>query len=226
MDDLMMSTPNLSESMEMYLKAVVELSAFETPTVGRLAGRLGITQVSANEMVRRLTDQGLMTHIPYKGVGLTGRGQEIGGNVLRRQRLWEVFLHDHLRIEWARLYELTCDLEHATTPEVSEALAVYLNFPKRCPHGNPIPDLAGNIETLIGVPLSLLEVGISAEVVAVRESRTDVLEHLSKNGLVPGQQLTLLETLPLEGPLVLQIGMQRIPLGVQMAELILVRRIE
>jgi Fe2+ transport system protein FeoA len=72
----------------------------------------------------------------------------------------------------------------------------------------------------------MLEVGVSAEVVAVRESRTDVLEHLSKNGLVPGQQLTLLETSPLEGPLVLQIGVQRIPLGVQMAELILVRRIE
>ena len=202
----MMHTPNLSESTEMYLKALIELSARETATVSRLAGRLGVTQVSANEMVRRLSELGLMTHTPYRGVNLTDKGLEIGSNVMRRQRLWECFLYDHLKIEWARLYELTCNLEHATAPEVTEALAGFLGGPSHCPHGNPIPNPDGKFEPLNGTPLSALMVGSSARILAIRETSTEVLEHLSRHDILPGRQITLLEAAPLEGPLTLQVG--------------------
>ncbi len=222
---MMMHSPNLSESTEMYLKALVELSAVESPTVSRLAGRLGVTQVSANEMVRRLSGQGLMTHTPYKGVNLTRKGLQIGSNVMRRQRLWECFLYDHLRIEWARLYELTCDLEHATAPEVTEALAEYLNHPRHCPHGNPIPDSGGKFEPLIGIPLSQLELGGSADILAVQESRTEVLEHLSLHSLLPGQHVTMMEAAPLQGPITLRMGVLDIALGLQLADLILVKQV-
>ncbi len=127
----------MSESTEMYLKAMVELSHGDKVAVGRLAERLGVTNVSANEMVHRLTDQGLVAHIPYKGVALTEIGQTAACSVLRRQRLWECFLYEHLKIEWAKLYELACALEHATAPEVTEALAVYLGDPKFCPRVIP-----------------------------------------------------------------------------------------
>ena len=82
----------LSESTEMYLKAMVELSDREMVAIGRLAERLSVTAVSANEMVRRLSEQGLVKHTPYKGVALTKKGREAACNVLRRQRLWECFL--------------------------------------------------------------------------------------------------------------------------------------
>ena len=79
----------MTESTEMYLKAMAELGAGDVVAVGRLAGRLRVTNVSANEMVRRLTDQGLVSHLPYKCVVLTESGREAACNVLRRQRLWE-----------------------------------------------------------------------------------------------------------------------------------------
>src|SRR5262245_36624515 len=109
----------MSESTEMYLKAMVELGQGDKEAVGRLADRLGVTNVSANEMVHRLTDHGLVSHTPYKGVELTETGQAAARSVLRRQRLWECLLYYHLKIEWAKLYELACTLEHATAPEVT-----------------------------------------------------------------------------------------------------------
>ena len=100
----------MTESTEMYLKAMAELGVGEVVAVGRLAGRLGVTNVSANEMVHRLTDSGLLSHTPYKGVSLTEDGRTAACSVLRRQRLWECFLYEHLKIEWAKLYELACSL--------------------------------------------------------------------------------------------------------------------
>src|SRR5512141_139447 len=98
----------MTESTEMYLKAMAELGAEDIVAVGRLAGRLGVTNVSANEMVHRLTESGLVSHTPYKGVSLTQSGRSVACSVLRRQRLWECFLYQHLHIEWAKLYELAC----------------------------------------------------------------------------------------------------------------------
>ncbi len=81
----------LSESMEMYLKAMLEMSDREPATVDRLAERLGVTPVSANEMVRRLGEHGLAKHTPYKGVALTEKGREVACNVMRRQRFGRSF---------------------------------------------------------------------------------------------------------------------------------------
>src|SRR5512134_1974215 len=138
-----MSFPQLSASTEMYLKAMAEMGNREAVAIGRLAERLSVTPVSANEMVKRLGEQGLTTHTPYKGVTLTKKGREVASNVIRRQRLWEVFLYEHLNIEWSKVYELACSLEHATAPEVTEALAEFLEHPQTCPRGNPIPDVKG-----------------------------------------------------------------------------------
>src|SRR5512141_44233 len=147
----------ITESTEMYLKAMAELG--NIVAVGRLAGRLGVTNVSANEMVHRLTESGLVSHTPYKGVVLTKKGQTAACSVLRRQRLWECFLYEHLHIEWAKLYELACALEHATAPEVTEALSVFLGDPKFCPRGNPIPTADGEFKPLNGVPLRDVQAG-------------------------------------------------------------------
>src|SRR5690606_25434297 len=131
----LMSVQQLSESTEMYLKAMSELGDRDV-AIARVAERLNVTNVSANEMMRRLGEQGLVTHTPYKGVTLTKQGREVAANVIRRQRLWEVVLYEHLNIEWAKVYELACSLEHATAPEVTEALAEFLEHPETCPRGN------------------------------------------------------------------------------------------
>lgn len=212
----------MSESTEMYLKAMVELGQGDKVAVGRLASRLGVTNVSANEMVHRLTDQGLVSHIPYKGVELTQAGQTAACSVLRRQRLWECFLYDHLKIEWARIYELACSLEHATAPEVTEALSVFLGDPKFCPRGNPIPSADGCFTPLNGIPLQEAPIGARVRVLAVNATETDLLRYLQGRGILPGQKMSILEAAPMEGPLTLQVDGQEVALGLRLAEFVIV----
>ena len=218
-----MSLPQLSESTEMYLKAMAEMSGPASVAIGRLAERLNVTPVSANEMVKKLGEHGLVSHTPYKGVSLTKKGRDAACNVLRRQRLWEVFLYEHLKIEWAKIYELACSLEHATAPEVTEALAGFLGDPKTCPRGNPIPDESGAFTPLNGVPLSEVEVGTSVKVLAVNATITDVLKYLQERNILPGHGLEVLEAAPLKGPLTLRVdGRKEIALGLSMAEFVIV----
>lgn len=218
-----MSLPQLSESTEMYLKAMVELGLSNVVSIGRLAERLNVTPVSANEMVRRLGDQGLLTHTPYKGVSLTDKGREAACDVVRRQRLWEVFLYEHLHIEWAKLYELACSLEHATAPEVTEALADFLGDPKFCPRGNPIPAADGSFQPLDGHPLGTASVGETVEVLAINATTTDVLKYLQERGILPGQTIRVLEAAPLRGSLTLKVGEREVALGLSLAEFVIVK---
>jgi DtxR family transcriptional regulator, Mn-dependent transcriptional regulator len=212
----------MSESTEMYLKAMVELGQGDRVAVGRLADRLGVTNVSANEMVHRLTDQGLVSHMPYKGVALTNSGQAAACSVLRRQRLWECFLYEYLKIEWAKLYELACSLEHATAPEVTEALAVFLGDPKFCPRGNPIPSAEGEFTPLSGVLLRDAPVGSIVRVIAVNATDTDINRYLQDRAILPGQTLTIVEACPMDGPLMLQLNGQNVALGLRLAEFVIV----
>jgi DtxR family Mn-dependent transcriptional regulator len=217
-----MSFPYLSESTEMYLKAMAELGDGEIVPIGQLAERLEVTPVSANEMVKRLGDQGLVSRTPYRGVNLTRKGQMAASSVVRRQRLWECFLHHHLKIEWARLYELACSLEHATAPEVTEALAIFLGDPGTCPHGNPIPAVDGSFTRVRGIPLSEVRVGSTVRVLAVRATGTDVLKHLQERDILPGCEMTLLEIAPMDGPLMLDIKGSRVALGLLLAKFVIV----
>ena len=218
-----MSVTQLSESTEMYLKAMVELSNHEKVAVGRLAERLNVTPVSANEMVRRLSEQGLMTHMPYKGVTLTAKGRKVASNVVRRQRLWEVFLYEHLKIEWPQIYELACSLEHATAPEVTEALAVFLGNPKTCPRGNPIPAADGAFATLDGVALSTMQAGSTVSILAINATATDVLKYLYDRKILPGRKVTIMEAAPLQGPLTLRVEGKEVVLGLSLAEFVIVK---
>jgi len=218
-----MSVQQLSESTEMYLKAMAELSDRDVVAIGRLADRLSVTPVSANEMVRRLGEQGLVTHTPYKGVALTKKGREVACNVVRRQRLWECFLYDHLKIEWAKLYELACSLEHATAPEVTEALAVFLGDPKTCPRGNPIPAVDGSFAPLDGVTLNSVPVGDTVRVLAVNATATDVLKYLQERNILPGHEIKIVEAAPLQGPLTLRVDGKEVVLGLSLAELVIVK---
>lgn len=212
----------LTESTEMYLKAMAELGANEVVAVGRLAGRLGVTNVSANEMVHRLTENGLVSHTPYKGVTLTETGRAAACDVLRRQRLWECFLYEHLKIEWAKLYELACALEHATAPEVTEALAVFLGDPKFCPRGNPIPSADGSLTPLGGMLLREVPVGATARVLAINATETDALRYLQARSIMPGCDLTVIETAPMDGPITLHVDGKEVALGLLLSEFVIV----
>jgi DtxR family transcriptional regulator, Mn-dependent transcriptional regulator len=210
-----------SESHEMYLKSLAELGAgLEPVPIARVAERLGVTQVSANEMMKRLVEWELVAHLPYKGITLTEAGRKVAHDVIRRQRLWECFLVDHLGLPWGTAYELACSLEHATAPEVAEALASYLGHPARCPHGHPIPSSDGRLAPLSGISLTDLETDCPARITAVFPESAQSLTYLAERRLLPQQVVTIRERAPLDGPLALVVAGSEVALGLGLAALI------
>jgi DtxR family Mn-dependent transcriptional regulator len=133
-----------SISVEDYLLAIYRLQANEAPVkTMALAEHLGVTAPSISGMLRKLQRVGLVSHEPYYGVVLTPRGQEEAVRLLRRHRLWEVFLIDVLDLAHDQSHVEAHRLEHATSDEVAERLAAFLGHPETDPHGQPIPALQG-----------------------------------------------------------------------------------
>ena len=219
-----MTTPAMtSESIEMYLKSVCELEIGQSPVaISQLAQRLGVSSPSTIEMVKRLAEQELVTHTPYKGVELTERGRKRAHNILRRHRLWERFLTDKLGLAWESVHDYACRLEHATAHEVTEALAEFLGHPATCPHGNPIPDAEGNIVQKATIPLCELEVGQTACLINIAYEETILLDYLARRGLFPETILTVEEIAPYQGPLMIGIQDRTEALGREIASRIFV----
>lgn len=219
-----MSTPHISsESIEMYLKSISELEVSESPvSISRLAQRLGVSSPSAIEMVKRMAEQDLVTHTPYKGAELTGKGRRRAYAILRRHRLWERFLADKLGLPWESVHDFACRLEHATASEVTNALAEFLEHPATCPHGNPIPDADGNIIEQPVIPLSEMEIGQTARLVNIAYEETILLDYLAKRGFFPGTLMTLEDIAPFQGPFTMRIGERIEALGREIASRIFV----
>lgn len=215
---------SFNESVEMYLKTVCELAAGgDVPVpISALAKRLSISTVSATEMVHRLCEQGLLKHTPYKGVTLTADGKQRALRVIRRHRLWECFLADHLDIAWQAVHDNACQLEHATANEVTEALAAFLNEPTTCPHGNPIPTTDGRVSLPDDRPLSELTPGDRGAITRIHPESRLLLDYLAARELVPGQSIVFDEVAPLNGPLMVTVGEDVHALGREVAARIFV----
>jgi DtxR family Mn-dependent transcriptional regulator len=130
----------------MYLITVAVAEEDGRPAPWPLAGlaeALGISPISANQMVRRLADRGLVEYHPYRGVSLTPRGRRAARRVLRGRRLWATFLVEHLGFTPGEADALACSLEHVTPPAAADRLARYLGDPAVEPLGRVIPPAAG-----------------------------------------------------------------------------------
>lgn len=222
-----MKHDSFNESAEMYLKTVSELAVGGDPVpISALAGRLGVSPVSATEMIHRLEDHGLVYHRPYKGIVLTPNGAKQAFEVIRSHRLWERFLADTLGLPWHEVHAFACRLEHATDNSVTDALDTFLGYPATCPHGNPIPDLNGSVREAAAVPLTGLRPGESAEIVRIHPESNALLAYLSEMGLITGRSITLRDVVPFGGPLVLQVEDDLRYLGQEAAAKIFIRSIE
>lgn len=212
-----------SESREMYLKSIYELAAREQLVpVSLLASRMGISPVSAAEMVKRLEEHNLITHAPYKGVALTEAGLSRALSVVRRQRLWGRFLADHLKIRWSQTYDLSCRLEHATDVDVTEALAEFLGNPAICPHGHPIPDAEGRLADQPAVSLNEADFEVEVEVVRIDLPELTLCEHLEEKGIFPGTRLRVIDQAPYNGPYTLLLDGREITLGREISSRVMV----
>jgi DtxR family Mn-dependent transcriptional regulator len=213
-----------TDSMEQYLQTICKLSGEQSPVaLSALAGRLGVSSVSANEMIKKLAARDLVTYEPYKGVTLTAEGRTQALRVIRRHRLWERFLTDVLGIPWDQVHEEACQLEHATSALVEEKLAQLLNEPETCPHGHPVAGtdcFCDDEETFL---LSEIGPGQRAVILYVAEHDTDLLRYLAELELIPQTVIEVEEVAPFDGPLTVRIGECRRVIGRQVASQVTVQ---
>ena len=214
-----MKHESFNQSTEMYLKTIVELAngAGKPVPISALADRLGVSTVSATEMVHRLQDQQLLDHTPYKGVSLTDKGQHWATALIRAHHMWECFLVGKLGMPWEKAHDYACQLEHATETAVTEALADYLNHPTTCPHGNPIPSVKGVVAKLDDMALTAVQPGQSGTIQRIHPESTLLLDYLAGRGLKPGNRFTVTKIEPFNGPIIVDCCEQTHPLGQEVA---------
>jgi len=212
--------------MEEYLEAVYKLQERSgAAKTTELAKQLKVALGTITNTVESMERQGLVVHQPYKGVKLTGKGQKIALDVIRRHRLSERLLVDILRVEWSKAHDAACKLEHAfSDKELSRPLEEALGHPKTCPHGNPIPSESGKLSEEQSELLASLKAGQKATIVKVTDERQDILQYLGKLGLVPGAVVEVEEKAPFDGPIMVKVGKANYALGRNVASVIWVKK--
>lgn len=182
----------LSESMQMYIVTIARLGTGNQPVpLSRLAEFFSISPVSVNEMCRKLQDNGLVQYQPYKGALLTAEGEEKASYILRRHRLWEVFLAGQLGFEFADAHQIACQLEHNTSDALADRLDCYLGFPSENPIGDPIPRAADVSFHHKTTSLAQVNVGQSVQVFQIGAEES-TKQYLQNNGLRVGTQVRTL----------------------------------
>ena len=216
----------LTAPAEDYLKAIYDIERAtpgESVATTELAQRLAIAPASVTGMVKRLADQGLIDHEPYRGVRLTGRGRLAALRTLRRHRVIEAYLAQALGYAWDRVHDEAERLEHAASDELVDRMASAIGEPTVDPHGAPIPTRDGGIaEELALRRLGDLREGERARVARVSDEDAQRLRYLGSLGIVPGAIVEVLHRAPYGGPIaMLADGAQR-QIGPELAAQVIV----
>lgn len=218
-------SPAIGPSPEMYLKTLSELAADDRPvSIAAVASRMGVSPVSASEMIHRLEARRMVRHRRYRGVWLTRSGRDHAEALIRRHRLWECFLHHDLGLPWQAVHDLACELEHAAPDEVTDAIDRRMGRPPSCPHGNPIPRRSGAPPAALR-PLSGLKPGDGGRLEAIHPETTEALTYLAEHGLTPGVEVRLETIEPTDHLYLLQVGSATIAIGPELAGRIHLRRL-
>jgi DtxR family transcriptional regulator, Mn-dependent transcriptional regulator len=183
-----------------YLKAIWELAGAEAASTKDVADRLSISPASVSNMFVRLQEMGFVEYERYRGASLTGQGREEALRLVRRHRLIETFLLEHLGYSWSEVHEEAERLEHAVSDAFTERLAELLGHPERDPHGDLIPAADGTLAPEEGtVPLSEVAPGDTVRVARVGHQDASQLAYLWEHELVPGRVLNVREVRALDG---------------------------
>jgi DtxR family Mn-dependent transcriptional regulator len=198
---------SLTRSVEDYLKAIYRLSPQGRPaSTSEIAHRLELSPASVSGMVKRLSEQGLLEHVPYKGVQLTAEGRRAALRMLRRHRLIEAYLVAFLGYTWDTVHDEAERLEHAVSDALVERMAAVLGNPTVDPHGDPIPTPDGDIHEPASTPLSHVPAGATVEIQQVEEGQPERLRYIASMGLRPGVRVTVVDRQPFDGPITIEVG--------------------
>lgn len=220
----MKPVPELTGPVEDYLKAIFELERSGKPAeTNAIADILGIAPASVSGMVRRLAEQGLITHERYRGASLTAAGRRAALRTLRRHRVIEAYLTSALGYSWDRVHDEAERLEHAASDELIDRMAEAIGEPETDPHGAPIPNRDGTLPEDRGLqPLAALQVGERARVERVSDKNGERLRYFAELGLVPGATVQVTAREPFDGPISITVDETARSVGPGLASQVLV----
>ncbi len=185
----------LSFTEENYLKAIVQLTIFESTErevgVNKLASCLDVKPATVSDMVKKLNAKKLVNYKKYGKVSLTKKGRKSGMMVIRRHRLWETFLQIKLNFSWDEVHDLAEELEHIYSEKLINRLDEFLDFPSFDPHGDAIPNADGEIFIPFRKLLSEAKVGDIVKIIAVKDNTKEFLNYVDKIGIVINDKIII-----------------------------------
>lgn len=185
----------MTYSEENYLKAIYHLSLSQKQGVSTnaIAALIESKASSVTDMIKKLAEKGLVIYQKYQGVLLTDQGLMAAKMIVRKHRLWEVFLVEKLDFAWDEVHDVAEELEHIKSEKLINKLDAFLGFPTEDPHGDPIPDINGNIKKVEKKLLSELEIGQSGICVGVKDSSSGFLRYLDKQQIALGTPIRIVD---------------------------------
>jgi DtxR family Mn-dependent transcriptional regulator len=208
-----------NQSKEDYLKAILKLGGDSRGvSTSALARALGIGDGSVTDMVKKLAARDLIVYVPYQGVSLTGAGNKLAHKMMRRHRLWEIFLTRHLGYSWDEVHDEAENLEHATSDELESRLSSMLGHPDTDPHGQPVPTPDGTMAAPEDRPLTEFNPGDRVRITRVSDDDSAILQHAAVLGLSLKTKITIREKRNFDGSLVIMVGKNERFLSREVAE--------
>ena len=206
----------LSFTEENHLKAIFHLSIDEEIGVSTnaIAQNINTKAPSVTDMLKKLCDKGLVTYKKYQGAALTELGRKTALNIIRKHRLWEVFLVEKLNFNWSEVHEVAEQLEHIKSKKLTNELDKFLGYPTKDPHGDPIPNTAGFIKYTTKLLLSDLKIGYKGTFVGVKDSSSAFLKFLDERKIALGSNIKILHIEDFDDSL--HIGMDETNLTISM----------
>lgn len=198
----------MTTSEENYLKVIYHLSNLSPKGVNTnaIAAMLDTKASSVTDMLKKLSEKEWIHYQKYQGVSLTDKGKLNAKIIVRKHRLWEVFLVEKLGFAWDEVHEVAEELEHIKSEKLINQLDQFLNFPRFDPHGDPIPNAKGEIIKIEKQLVSEIEVGKTITCVGVKDTSVDFLQYLNKQNISLGTKIKVLEKEPFDGTLKIEIN--------------------
>lgn len=213
-----------STTEENYLKAIYRFTSDQYERVGTstLAEYLSNKPASVTDMLRKLAEKELIVYKKSHGVTLTSKGRQVALKVVRKHRLWEVFLVNKLQFGWEEVHEIAEQLEHIQSDRLIEKLDAFLEYPEFDPHGDPIPSHKGILPQAATVSLLSVKPGSTVRFISVASDQASFLQYLDKIRLRIGSTFKVLEKEEFDGSIRLALPQQELRVSAKVAENILV----
>jgi len=209
----------MTRAEENYLKAIFHLGGSDAQLISTnaIAEEMETKPSSVTDMAKKLADKALVDYVKYKGVSLTEMGIRTALSIIRKHRLWEVFLVKKLDFSWDEVHEVAEQLEHIKSEKLIDKIDALLNFPKYDPHGDPIPSKNGVFQERTKQLLSELATGEKGICVGVKDTSSAFLRFLDKNHIALGDKIEVMEKEDFDDSLFIKIDNRNLHVSSQIA---------